>query len=237
MKNLLIVCLLAPVLAFAQYENRSITVYGKAEKEIAPDEVWLYIAFSEYDKLKDSELSVREEKFSETLQKWNISVDQIEIVEFKGVRNDYYYGGNTKKVRFAKSFKLKLTDPGIITDLTLDLFAAGVNIVRISDVRFNSMDSMKIEVTKLAMENARLKARTMVETQGDKLGQTVSIKEFGQERMEEEYPIYADIYDYRQLLNHTGAVSRAVSPNEPDPAIGLRKVKIEASVRVVYQLE
>lgn len=229
MKQLLLLCLLAPYFAVAQYEDRSITVYGNAEQDLEPDQVVMRVTFTEYEKIKNSEIELKENKFKLTLAKWKIPQEHVEVIDF----NSYKY---VNKVRIIKIYEVKLYNPRIANRLILDLYTSGVESVHISEVKYNNRDSIQLEVTRMAIENARKKATMMVTSQGDQLGNTLSIKEFGAERLESEYESYsyASIFDYRARLNATGAISRAVS--EPED-FAVEKVKINSKVRVTYQLE
>ncbi len=230
MNKLILWCIFAPYIAFAQYEDRSITVYGNAEQDLAPDEVLMRVTFTEYEKIKNSEIEQKENQFKLMLTKWKIPQEHVEVVEF----NSYKYGN---KVRIVKVYQVKLTDPKIANTLIIDLYTTGAKAVHIADVKYNNRDSIQLEVTRLAIENARKKAAMMVTSQGDQLGNTLSIKEFGAERLESEYDsyTYASTFEYRARLNATGAVSRAVSSGPDEFAV--EKVKINSKVRVTYQLE
>ena len=229
MKKLILLCVFAPFFVSAQYEDRSITVYGNAQQELSPDEVLMRVTFTEYEKIKNSEMELKENEFKRMLTKWKIPQDHVEVIEFNSIKY-------VNKVRIVKVYQVKLTNPGIANSLLLDLHTTGATAVQVAEVKYNNRDSIQLEVTRLAIENARKKASMMVASQGDRLGNTLSIKEFGAERLESEYEsyTYASSFEYRARLNATGAVSRAVSGPEE---FTVEKVKIDSKVRVTYQLE
>ena len=86
MKNIMILCLMAPLVAFAQYESRSITVYGTAQQEIKPDEIWIDVHFEEHTKLKNSLMDDQVKEFQLILSKWDISQDNVEMTDFTSSR-------------------------------------------------------------------------------------------------------------------------------------------------------
>ncbi len=230
----MILCLLAPTLVFAQYESRSITVYGTAEHEIKPDEIWLDVEFSENVKLKNSVIEDQVKEFQLILSKYDISAEQVEMTDFSSSR--YHYTSSSKRVSLEKQYRVKLTNYRVLNQLIMDIVSTGVERVSISDLRYNDIETIKLEVTKEAIANARNKAAMMVEAQGDQLGKTLSIKEFGTDDNDSEYGSYRYVstFDYRSRLSAYGAVSRAVSGPEE---INVEDVTINSKVRVTYMLE
>ncbi len=230
----MILCLLAPTLAFAQNESRSITVYGTAEQEIKPDEIWLDVEFSEHAKLKNSVIEDQVKEFQLILTKYEISAEQVEMTDFSSSR--YNYNSSSKRVSLEKQYRVKLTNYRIVNQLIMDIVSTGAERVYISDLRYNDIETMKLEVTKEAIANARNKAAMMVEAQGDQLGKTLSIKEFGTDDNDSDYGSYRYVstFDYRSRLSAFGAVSRSVSGPEE---INVEDVTINSKVRVTYMLE
>ncbi|MBR07236.1 MAG: hypothetical protein CMP48_06070 [Rickettsiales bacterium] len=231
MKNIMILCLMAPLVAFAQYESRSITVYGTAQQEIKPDEIWIDVHFEEHTKLKNSMMDDQVKEFQLILSKWDISQDNVEMTDFTSSR----YSTNTNgRVSLSKEYRLKLTNYRIVNQLLIDIVATGAQRVFISDLKYNDLENMKLEVTKEAIENARNKAAMMVEAQGDQLGKTLSIKEYGAEDSEYSSYRYESTFTYRSRMNATGAVSRSMPAQEE---FNVKEVIINSKVKVTYMLQ
>ncbi|REE02101.1 SIMPL domain-containing protein [Marinoscillum furvescens] len=227
----ILLLIILPFIVQAQFEGRSITVYGSATTEVAPDEIYLHVHFARYERLKQEELEERQAAIARVLQSWKIKEEDIAILEIDASRGSY--SGNGNKVRLSKSIEIRRNTPDGLTDLMLDLLEAGVATVEIAKLEYTSLDSMKLEVTKMAMHNARKKAEIMAASQGEALGQTILIRESENSQPYESYS--TDPMVIRRGLEYTGAVSRAVS--SADVPEGLRKIPVTVDVKVIYALE
>lgn len=230
-RTAIILLTILPFLTQAQFEGRSITVYGSATAEVAPDEIYLHVHLARYERLKQEELDERHAAIARVLQSWHIADEDLAVLEIDASRGSHY--GNSNKVRLSKRMEIRRTTAEGLTDLMMDLLEARVAMVEIAKLEYTSLDSMKLEVTKMAMHNARRKAEIMAASQGEELGQTILIRENENSQSYDSYP--TDPMVLRRRLEYTGAVCRAVS--SADVPEGLRKIPVTVDVKVIYALE
>ena len=178
--------LLASITAIAQNENnkRYIEVKGEAEMEIEPDEIVIAITIEEYwkeefEKKKDFEdyknkvpLTEIEDELIKNLRKTGVNKENIVV---KNLGNYWRYRG--KEFLFSKQLEVKVTDLSKINKLMQLIDSKGIKSMRIAELKHSEIDKFKKETKIQALQNAREKAKYLLESIGAKLGEVQSIIE------------------------------------------------------------
>lgn len=191
-KLILLAFLLVAITAVAQDENnkRYIEVNGVAEMEIEPDEIIVNITIEEYwkeefEKKKDFEdyknkipLAQIEDELIKNLRKAGIDKNDIVV---KNMGNYWRYRG--KEFLFSKQLEVDVTDLSKINKLMQLADAKGIKSMHIAELKHSDMDKFKKEVKIQALQNAREKAKYLLESIGAELGEVQTIVE-----MSDSYP-------------------------------------------------
>ncbi len=227
MKKIAFILLIIPSLIFSQETDRKfIYVRGVAEKSITPDWIELEIIFSETENVKKkNELQQKEKELKKLVQSYNIDLKYLKIYNFYAKRNGYY-NSSSKKVRMSKSYKLKLTEIDKADTLIIELFKIGANEVSVTNLHSDKIKEVKLEAAKEALDNAEIKAKTMVNYLGKKLGDVLEIKEYNPECKQNGFG------SRRELLYTAYNISGGTVQKAGD--IGVRKIKLTYVVDVKY---
>ena len=189
---------IASISGMAQSEDlsRIIEVKGIAEMEIEPDEIKFIIGIEEYwveefEKKKEFEdyktkvpLSDIEDNLIKNLR--DVGIDKKDIVV---ARMGNYWRNQGKEFLYSKSLVLNIIDLSKINELIQILDAKGIKYMNISGLNHSNMDEFKKQVKTDALKDAQEKAKYLVESIGEELGEVVSIIE-----MTDGYsrPVYAN---------------------------------------------
>lgn len=173
-----------PTIAQNELNNRYIEVKGNAEIEIEPDEILLSITIEEYwkeefEKKKDFEdyknkvlLAEIEDQLIKNLRKAGINKEDIVV---QNIGNYYRYRG--KEFLFSKRLEVNVTDLSKINKLMQLADAKGIKSMTISELKHSRMDEFKKEVKIKALQDAREKAKYLLESIDEELGKVQFITE------------------------------------------------------------
>jgi len=185
------------LLLSAQNEEmqKTIEVKGSAEMEIEPDEIKFAIGIEEYwkeefEKKKDFEdyktkvpLSQIEDELIKNLRKVGIEKDDIVV---GSLGNYWRYRG--KEFLYSKQLIVNIRDLSKINQLMQIQDAKGIKYMNIAELNHSKMEEFEKQVKIDALKNARDKAKYLVESIGEELGEVVSIIEMSDGNVR---PMYA----------------------------------------------
>ena len=228
MKKIVLLLLIIPTLIFSQEINQKfISVRGVSEKSITPDWIELEITFSETENVKkDNELQQKEKELKNLIKSFNIDLEHLKVYNFYAKRYNYYKS-YSNKIRMSKSYKLKLNEINLADTLIIELFKIGANEVIVTNLHSDKIKDIRLEATKEALDNAKVKAETMVNYSGKTLGDILEIKEYNPECKPGNYGRRSDVL-YKAAYNVSGGIV------QKDGDIGVRKIKITYVVDVKY---
>lgn len=173
--------------AFAQTETkpfpRVIEVTGSAEIEIAPDEVYLNVNLREYMKDKTTKVSLNEidKEFQKALAALKIDLKDVSIEGANAYYNyDYNYWRNeAKRTDFlaSKVYVIKLPNLEKYNELMQKLDNKGIENAYLQRTDNSKIEEYRQQVKINALKAAKNKAKQMVESIGNQLGDVVFIRE------------------------------------------------------------
>ena len=175
MTALLVSALVIP--AFAQQNEKTISVYGSAEKTLEPDEIFLSISLQEYQ--DDSGAQVKMSKLEGNLLKVTkevgIPAANIVVENINGYGN---YGGYEGGATFSmsKMYQVRVANLDVAGKLIEKLGSQGLASVNVT--YFNSTKTKQTlnELKVQALQNAKEEAESLLKAAGKKLGDLVSIE-------------------------------------------------------------
>lgn len=232
MRILLLALCFLPMLASGQTDGpRSITVRGESVIDIEPDRIDLTITFWETENLKkENELQIKEQEMIKLLKALSIDLKKLSIDNLAASR--YGYGSSSNKVRMSKVFILQLDKIELIDTLLLKLFEIGASNVSVTNLHSNKLEEMKLEATKIALDKAKVKAKTMAEHSGYAIGKIIEISEYTPETTE---LISRGNYEFQYRVGVASGVNRGVELDNQE--IGIRKIRVRYIVDVKYELK
>jgi uncharacterized protein YggE len=240
--TLFIICLYQAIIAQqnqpANPFPKTISVSGSAEMEIVPDEIFVNITLSEYQKKGETkkDLETIKEQFLETCRSAGVPDSLVTIVFYSGYNNNSYYfirkrktpdlfGSITYQVKFKSSKLMDDLVEKLDDNATKDFQIVSTNHSRITEFR----RQLKIK----AVQAAKEKGIYLTEAIGEKLGEAVTISE-----PSEWQPFYMNqnaISNNAYLSGNLFARDSVAAPDMPE--VDFKKMKLRFEVNVVFALK
>ena len=172
---------------FAQTETkplpRVIEVTGSAEMEVEPDEVYLSVNLREYMKDKTTKVNLTDidKEFQKALATLKIDLKNVSVEGANAYYNyDYNYWRNEmKRTDFlaSKTYILKLPNLEKYNELMQKLDTKGIENAYLQRTDNSKIEEYRQQVKINALKAAKNKAKLMVESIGNQLGDVQFIRE------------------------------------------------------------
>lgn len=228
MKRLILMAVAAlvafPALAQVQEAFPSyIQVYGRAEKEIVPDEFYLQIVINERDSKGKISVESQQRDMIAALKRLGVDVDkQLKVANL----SSEFFKRKTS-VATAK-YQLQLGSSAEVARTWQALDELGISNVSILKVSHSEIDRYKEEVRVEAIRNARANAATLAEAIGQKVGRCFYIYDSNSN-------ILPAVYDNAVLMRSAKAAG-SVEAVEEDP-LEFKTLRLEYGVQAKFVLE
>ena len=226
-----------PVFASNPYP-KTITVSGSAEMEIIPDEIFVNIELKEYQKKGEIKKDIETIKsaFLESCKNAGIPDSAISIASYNGFNTYYWFrkkkkdpnlnSGITYQVKFKNSDLMDKLVERLDDDATQSFLIVSTSHSKIIEYR----RQLKIQAIKAAKD----KSIYLAEAIGEKIGETITIREPG------------EAFDISSLQGRAMGVSNTyyskalddqdhISPKIRE--VGFKKIKLRFEVDVVFALK
>jgi uncharacterized protein YggE len=235
MKHRLLLLTLSVLCTFginAQSNERYILVRGIAEREIEPNIIELSVLITSTESTKsEGEIKKKEADLIELLKCMNIDQSSISMDAYSAYK---YYGINfskTTKFNLNRAYKITISKVELLDTLIPKLFEIGINNVNIISIDHTDIEKYKLELTDLALENAKNKAQRISDQMNVKISKTIFISEIQTNKNEQfESPYLND-----QLL--TGYASGMQIRGYAGNQIALKKIKLRKLIDVKFEIE
>lgn len=157
--------------------DHSIKVFGTAEMEIVPDEIYMSLTLKEYTKDK--------RKFTvEELEKNLVNyIEKVTLTDKKEIKMDNMsaYMINMKRKNkdevISKSYDIKFKNPQQVYQVYTVMDSLGISNAYVSKYSHSKMDEYKKQVKINAIKAARDKANYLLEAISEKAGKALSVTE------------------------------------------------------------
>lgn len=205
--------------AFPSY----IQVYGRAEKEIVPDEFYLQIVINERDSKGRISVESQQRDMIAALKRLGVDVDkQLKVANL----SSEFFKRKTS-VATAK-YQLQLGSSAEVARVWQALDELGISNVSILKVSHSEIDRYREEVRVEAIRNARANAATLAEAIGQKVGRCFYIYDSNSN-------ILPAVYDNAVLMRSAKAAG-SVEAVEEDP-LEFKTLRLEYGVQAKFVLE
>ncbi len=237
MPNLLsyFIILLATILPFStlaqtdQPMTKKIEVYGQAEEEITPDEIYFSITLKEYqdsgkEKVKIDQL---ERTLYKTVKELGIEEDDFRVENVYGYNYDWYRKKKPQREEFlaSKKYAIKLGDLNQVNELLASLDAKGIQSTNVDRYSHSRIEQYRKELKIKALQNAKEKANYLLEGLDEQLGGVLEVQEV--DTGGDAPPV-----QYRQAR---GMAMASAEMADASPEIDFQKIKLSFRMRAVFE--
>ena len=210
-------------------EPRYIDVSGQAEMEIVPDEIYLSITLSEYEKNRTKiNLDEIDRKFMEVITAMKIPKETLSL--------ENVYGGmhwrRKKPETFvaSKTYRLKLSTMAVFDELLDKLDEIGISNVYIQEATHSKLEEFKLKMKTDAVKAAQRKADKMAAAAGEMVERVLFINEINTENY---YP--QPIYNAAPRAMYK--MSSDMAEANPASEVDFKKIKIRGEVTARFEIK
>lgn len=240
MKQLIKMCLLNMLaVAYAGYTwaqtydedkelIKKIEVYGNAEREITPDEIYFTITLKEY--LDDNKNKVSIDKLERELytavRKVGVRDEDFQIQDVASYNYDWYWRDKKKEREeflASKQYRITFKDLNEINHLFAYVDPKGIQSTNVSGYSHSNIESIRRDLKIEALKNAKNKAGYLLEGIRENLGEVIEVQEINN--------------DYQPPIYYAKTMERAQSADGMEqPEIDFKKIKLQSQVRAVFRI-
>lgn len=227
--TLLITALFFFLTGMAQEKNfidcNYIEITGRAQTEVAPDEIYLNITISEKENKGKVSLEKQEKDMFKKLTSLNIDLEKnMTVLDMNSFYEKYIL--KKDKILITKSYILKV----VSADMTAKVFAAleevGISDVNIAKTALSNVDKVRDGVMEKAAVNAKDKAVLLANALGRKVGKAIFIQNYDNYSMQ-----------VRGVQPMTKMSMAESADSFISPVLEFEKIRFEHTVLVRFELE
>jgi uncharacterized protein YggE len=229
-KTLIILFVLLSANLFGQNGDKNfidqnyIEVTGKAEKEIAPDEIYLQIIINEKDNKGKVSLEKQENEMIKSLKSLGIDIDKSLKVRDQGSNfKDYLLKKNV--ILTSKEYQLLVHTGQMVGKVFVALEEIGISNINVERVDHSEMEKFKREVKVAAVKDGKEKASDLAKAIRQDIGRALYIRE-----IEGYYPKMAAPMMIRGMSSDFNKAEEVAN-------LEFEKIHIESSVQIFFELK
>lgn len=213
---------LTPIVGNAQSRG-AISVYGRAEKLVEPDEIYLGITLSETnDQGTKTPLFKLEQKLFAALKELGISNAQVFVENMNGYVNFQY---ETQDFLLSKTYQVKVNSLKMADQLAGKMESIGVNSFNYEYTSYSKTNEVIKELKAKAIQAAKVEADNLAAAAGKKVIGIIAIEE--SPSMGSPVLYNGDAYGASPT---PGAVGNASAP-------GIRQLSLTYEVKVGFEMQ
>lgn len=202
---LLAAALLLSLVTFGQEQElfaSYVQVNGSAEREVAPDEIYLSITINERDSKGKITVDEQQQEMLAALKKLGIDVaKQLKIVDL----NSTFFKRNTALA--TANYQLELYDAPTVARVWRALDALGISQVTVERVSHSKIDQFRAEVRAEAMRAAKQRATELAEAIGQHVGRCFYIYDGNNDPVVAAYGVMMKSRATNQMADFAEAVA------------------------------
>ncbi|MFP4091182.1 MAG: SIMPL domain-containing protein [Cyclobacteriaceae bacterium] len=211
---------------------KKIEVYGSAEEEITPDEIYFSITLKEYlnDDKKKIEIDKLERELYNAVRKIGIAEEDFQIENVFGYNYDWQWRDKKKDRQdflAQKQYRIKFAELDKINRLFAYLDPKGIQSANISGYSHSRIEEYRRELKIKALRNAREKADYLLEGIDEQRGEVLEVQEINQDY---QPPVYYKARGMAMMESADAAMMES-------PEIDFQKIKIKSEVRAVFRIQ
>lgn len=211
--------------------TKKIEVYGQAEEEITPDEIYFSITLKEYqnDNKEKVKIDQLERALFKTVKELGIEEEDFRIENVYGYNYDWYRKKKPQREEFlaSKEYSIKFSDLNQVNELLASLDAKGIQSTNVDRYSHSKIEQYRKDLKIKALQNAKEKAGYLLQGLDERLGGILEVQEI--DTGNEAPPVY-----YRQAR---GMAMTSADMAEPSPEIDFQKIKLSFRMRAVFEIQ
>lgn len=206
---------------------RKIEVYGSAEREVTPDEIYFTITLKEYQ-LDDNEkvaIDKLERDLYSAVRKMGIDDEDFQVMDVAGYNYDWYRRGKKQErddFQATKQYRITFKDLNEINRLFEYLDPKGIQSTNVSGYSHSNIENISRDLKIEALKNARKKAEDLLGGINETLGEVIEVQEINN--------------DYQPPVLYARSMEMAQSDSGGQPQIDFKKITLKAQVRTVFRI-
>lgn len=198
-----------------------IEVTGRAEMEVAPDEIYVRITINEQDSKGKTTVLQQEKDMVRRLKDLGIDVDKKLVVQ------DMMNAQLKKDVATSKSYMLEVNSATQLAHVFQALQTIGISDAAVERTDVSNMDELRQQVRGASAKAARQNAEILAAALGQKVGKAIFVQ---------DNSYYSRPYS-NVVLTRTMKVADAGVAATAAPILEFQKITIDHSVLVRFMLE
>lgn len=198
-----------------------IEVTGRAEMEVAPDEIYVRITINEQDSKGKTTMLQQEKDMVRRLKDLGIDVDKKLVVQ------DMMNAQLKKDVATSKSYMLEVNSATQLAHVFQALQTIGISDAAVERTDVSNMDELRQQVRGASAKAARQNAEILAAALGQKVGRAIFVQ---------DNSYYSRPYS-NVVLTRTMKVADAGVAATAAPTLEFQKITIDHSVLVRFMLE
>ena len=198
-----------------------IEVTGRAEMEVAPDEIYVLITINEQDSKGKTTVLQQEKDMVRRLKDLGIDVDKKLVVQ------DMMNAQLKKDVATSKSYMLEVNSATQLAHVFQALQTIGISDAAVERKDVSNMDELRQQVRGASAKAARQNAEILAAALGQKVGKAIFVQ---------DNSYYSRPYS-NVVLSRTMKVADAGVAATAAPTLEFQKITIDHSVLVRFMLE
>jgi uncharacterized protein YggE len=221
---------------------KTISVSGSAEMEIVPDEIYVNVILTEYQKrgATKKDLETIKTEFLESCKTIGLADSLISIVFYSGYNSSSYYFIRKRKkdadVFATITYQVKFKNSKLMDDLVEKLDDNATQNFQIVSTSHSRINEYRRQLKVKAVQAAKEKGVYLTEAVGEKLGETITINEPAERQP--PFPLYNNRRENANLYMKSYGLednqgNGMVSATEVD----FKKIKLKFEVNVVFALK
>lgn len=225
------------VVSFAQVNSvvnpypKTISVTGSAEMEIVPDEIFVQVQLSEYEKKGTGKIGIEtiKKQFLEACKAAGIADSLISVDAYQGNSLPAWLQKKKKTpdMMASVSYLVKFKNTKAIDALVEKLDDQATQNFFIARTSHSKIEQYRKQLKMEAIKAAKVKATYLTEAIGEHVGPAVTIQE------PEEY---SPVSMYQKHMVENINLSNSMIGDGGEPAIDFTKIKLQYKVHVVFSL-
>lgn len=210
---------------------KKIEVTGSAEQEVLPDEIFVTVSLREYFKEKDGknkvDIMVLEKQLQKAVEESGIPKENFTIGTINGYRE---WWGKKKPTTFleSKSYILKVPNLYKIDGIISKVDEKGIAFTNIDRYEFSKIEQLRKEIKIKALQAAKEKAKFLLESIGEQMGEALDIIEIDQSYSPQ--PVYSNMMMRSAKMDVSAEVM-------PESSIDVQKIKVRYEMKAVFKIK
>jgi uncharacterized protein len=201
-----------------------IEVTGRAEREIEPNEIFVFVRLKEFEENRQKvALEKLEKDFFSALKEADIDRKRVELADI-GSRLDKIKRKEKDAFR-EKSYQIKLTSAPELEKFLTKLEPVKVDLVDITKLSHSDLEKIRMELKVSALQVAKTKAENLLKAINAEIGKPLMVRDWEME----VYPMQEMNANVRYRMDDQSQMQ--------EPAIGFRKIKLQAQITAQFEIK